>query len=124
MNSNSRKQRVNHMSRGWFRLGILLTVIWFASAVAFLIYEYRSQNPFCQFDEPVASGPACEHVFWTWEPIKNSSTLFTTGQATEAKQVFTPQVGRVVFLLLGMPLLGWALAIGVAWVASGFRKST
>lgn len=111
------------MRKGFIRLGIFLTVIWVMCVLTIFIYEFLGQNIFCQLDTPVASGIACEHVLWHWAPAHTASSTFTTDLASEAKQVFTPNVWQVVSLAFGVPAFGWILGCGIAWVMNGFKSN-
>ena len=56
-------------------------------------------------------------------PAHTASSTFTTDLASEAKQVFTPNVWQVVSLAFGVPAFGWILGCGIAWVMNGFKSN-
>lgn len=96
---------------GWKRLGILLSIVWVVCAVGIAGYEYSVSNPFCQFDEPGTLDPICQHFFWQWVSDQKSGG------------VLEPNIFRIVGTIVGIPLIGWALGFGAAWVARGFKSA-
>lgn len=96
------------MHRGYFRLGIVLSIAWLAIVLAFVWYEFLWRNPFCQFDAMTVGDAVCQQYLWWWVP---------RGKVA----VFTPHVLRMVLALLGPLVVGWLLGFGVSWVRKGFR---
>jgi hypothetical protein len=98
------------MHRGYFRLGIFLSVIWLVVVVAFVWYEFSSRNVFCQFDASTVADAACQHFFWSWVPV---------GKLAQ----FSPNTLRLLLVALSPLAVGWLLGFAINWVRKGFRPS-
>lgn len=94
------------MHRGYFRLGIVLSVIWLAAVVAVVWYEFASRNDFCS----TVADAACQHLFWSWVPV---------GKLVQFS-LNTPRLSLVTF---APPIVGWLLGFAINWVRKGFRSS-
>jgi hypothetical protein len=98
------------IARGLFRLGVLATVVWIAAVAALAASQFLSVNPFCQFDAtPVSVDPRCQRYFWYWVPV------------TLEQLALKPHIERLLLLGFAVPVAGWLLGFGFAWVVRGFR---
>lgn len=96
------------MHRGYFRLGIVLTTLWFAIVAAIVLYEFWSRNFFCQIAPFNFADPVCQHFFWSWVQVDKTAE-------------FSLNVFRLLLSALGPPTLGWLLGLAIDWVRKGFQ---
>ncbi len=106
------------MKQGPLRMGMFLTVIWIASVAGYAAWEYSSRNVFCEFASPGAAKPICQHFFWSCP--QESFGMFTDLVPRDGSS-FTANVGRMLTLAVGVPIVAWLLSFGIAWVARGFQ---
>ena len=107
-------------SKGWFRIGIVLSALWLLCAAAFVATDYFGARA---YPAPVLSNvPPPPQGF---ELIRNESafTLCTPSRTGEAS--CTPRASHVAALAL-LPIgIGWAVVLlliaAVRWVGAGFR---
>jgi hypothetical protein len=99
----------NTVHRGYFRLGVVLSVAWLAIVIAIAWYEFLSRNPFCQFDATTVTDVVCQHYFWSWVP---------RGKTAE----FLPNILRLALAAFVPLVVGWFLGFAVGWVRKGFRS--
>jgi hypothetical protein len=98
------------IKKGWKRLLIVLSVIWFVAASAFVIVERQSINPFDQFDKPPP-----QYVFWQWSPV---DLLLPKEQQ---KRELNPKLNTILLTLSAPVVSVWFIFWAFAWVKDGFN---
>ena len=98
------------ISKGWFRVLVVITVIWVSLIGGLMLLEYFSHNPFDQF--PDGREPS-KYIFWRWSAIVLKS---------EQVRQFEPDLFRIVSWACIPTAFLWLLAWAVAWIHDGFTS--
>jgi hypothetical protein len=101
------------ISKGWFRLLIVITAFWVVVVCGLVLSQYLSRNPFDQF--PDGREPP-EYFFWHWSPID----LFAP--KNEQIRQFEPNLLKIIVWIFSPVSVLWLSAYSWAWVRDGFKS--
>ena len=104
------------MTKGFLRLGVLLTVLWAASVGGLVVYEYYDRTRWCSGPPPTTPLDDTCFIYWRSAADPNTEPNVAPWEAFKLRN------GRLALHLLGVPAAVWLIALGIAWVARGFRS--
>jgi hypothetical protein len=111
------------LHRGWFRVWVVLSILWCAGVVVLASSEYRAQNAFCQFNPWQDAGDsACDPALWEWRRGQTKLFVRDVSNDPSVQLVFLPRTEKMLSLLVGAPLALFLLGAAVGWVRRGFRS--
>ena len=100
--------RKKNLRRGFVRLGLVLTTLWWIGVSVAVCREYLKRNLECQFSD---YGQDCSMFFWSW-----------ISQDFDPARVVL-NIKNVLLVATAPPLAGLLLGLSLAWVVRGFSAA-